>query len=140
MISSNNKNNFIFLAEDDIDDQELLIEALKSLDETVEVLVVNNGKKAVNYLEELPEHRNPCLIVLDYNLPELNGADILNRINTIEKLHRVTKVIWSTSNSPVYEKICTELGAKAYFVKPTDFYGIEKIARTMLQLCGLRNE
>lgn len=140
MIPSNNKSNFIFLAEDDIDDQELLIEALKSLDESVEVFVVNNGKKAVNYLEELPEHRNPCLIILDYNLPELNGADILNRINTIEKLHRVIKVIWSTSDSPVYEKICTELGAKAYFVKPTDFYGIEKIARTMLQLCGLRNE
>lgn len=140
MIPLNNKSNFIFLAEDDIDDQELLIEALTSLDKTVEVYVVNNGKKAVSFLEELPENKNPCLIVLDYNLPELNGADILNRINTIEKLHRVTKVIWSTSNSPVYEKICTELGAKAYFVKPTDFYGIEKIARTMLQLCGLKNE
>jgi DNA-binding response OmpR family regulator len=77
---------------------------------------------------------------LDFNLPELNGADILSRINAIERLNMVTKVIWSTSNSPVYEKICTELGAKAYFVKPTDFYGIEKIARTMLKLCGLKHE
>ncbi|MCU7549058.1 response regulator [Chitinophagaceae bacterium LB-8] len=140
MILTNNKSNFIFLAEDDIDDQELLIEALTSLDDTIEVHVVNNGKKAVSYLEELPDNKKPCLIVLDYNLPEMNGADILNRINTIEKLHPVTKVIWSTSNSPVYEKICTELGAKAYFVKPTDFYGIEKIARIMLQLCGLKKE
>lgn len=140
MIPSNNKSNFIFLAEDDIDDQELLIEALTSIDNTVEVFAVNNGKKAVSFLEELPENRNPCLIVLDYNLPELNGADILTRINAIEKLNPVTKVIWSTSNSPVYEKICTELGAKAYFVKPTDFYGIEKIARTMLKLCGIKVE
>jgi CheY-like chemotaxis protein len=138
MISSQHKSNFIFLAEDDIDDQELLIEALTRIDETVEVYVVNNGKKAISYLEDLPESKHPCLIVLDYNLPELNGADILTRINAIERLNPVTKVIWSTSNSPVYEKICTDLGAKAYFVKPTDFYGIEKIARKMLNLCGLK--
>lgn len=131
------KTNYIFLAEDDVDDQELLVEALTNIDNSIEVLVVNNGKKAVSYLETLPGNMNPCLIVLDYNLPELNGADILNRLKEIEKLHAVTKVIWSTSNSPVYEKICTELGATAYFVKPTDFNGIEKLARTMLELCGL---
>lgn len=135
-----NDTKYIFLVEDDIDDQELLIEALTNMDETIEVLVVNNGKKAITFLEELPEQKNPCLIVLDYNLPELNGADILNYINSNERYNPITKVIWSTSNSPIYQKICTDLGAKAYFVKPTDFMGIEKIARTMLELCGIKQE
>lgn len=133
-----NHTKYIFLAEDDIDDQELLIEALTNIDESIEVLVVNNGKKAITFLENLPEQKNPCLIVLDYNLPELNGADILNLINSIERYNPVTKVIWSTSNSPIYQKICTDLGAKAYFVKPTDYIGIEKIAKRMLELCGIK--
>lgn len=140
MVSNLNETKLIFLAEDDIDDQELLIEALNAVNKNIEVLVANNGKKAVDVLESLPNHKNPCLIVLDYNLPELNGADILHHIQNIERFRDVTKVIWSTSNSPVYQKICAELGAKAYFVKPTDYYSIEKIARTMLELCGMKQE
>lgn len=129
---------FIFLAEDDIDDQELLIEAFSQLDNSITVTAVNNGKKALSFLEDLSEGSSPCLIVLDYNLPELSGAQILERLNKMKRFEDVTKVVWSTSNSPVYEQICLDLGAKAYLVKPNDISGIHRLAQLMLQMCSVK--
>lgn len=129
---------FLFLAEDDIDDQELLAEAFAQLDDTIAVKVVNNGKKAIAFLEELPSGESPCLIILDYNLPELSGAEILERLGRLKRYEDVVKVVWSTSSSPVYEKICLELGAKAYMVKPNDISGIHKLAQEMLQMCTVK--
>ena len=129
---------FIFLAEDDIDDQELLAEAFSQLDSTIAVKAVSNGKKALSFLEQLTPGQAPCLIVLDYNLPELSGAEILEKLNKTEQFKDVTKVVWSTSNSPVYEKICLDLGAKAYLVKPNDISGINRLAQLMLQMCTVK--
>jgi CheY-like chemotaxis protein len=50
---------FIFLAEDDIDDQELLVEAFAQLDKTISVKAVNNGKKALSFLENLSAGQDP---------------------------------------------------------------------------------
>ena len=129
---------FIFLAQDDIDDQQLLIEAFSQLDNSITVTAVNNGKKALSFLEDLSEGSSPCLIVLDYNLPELSGAQILERLNKMKRFEDVTKVVWSTSNSPVYEQICLDLGAKAYLVKPNDISGIHRLAQLMLQMCSVK--
>jgi CheY-like chemotaxis protein len=129
---------FIFLAEDDIDDQELLVEAFAQLDKTISVKAVNNGKKALSFLESLLPGHDPCLIVLDYNLPELSGAEILERLNQFQRFENVTKIVWSTSNSPVHETVCLDLGAKAYLVKPNDISGINKLAQLMLQMCTVK--
>ena len=129
---------FIFLAEDDIDDQELLVEAFNKIDKAISVKIENNGNRALSFLEGLPPDKSPCLIVLDYNLPELSGAEILTRLNQLKRFEDITKVVWSTSNSPVYEKICLELGATAYMVKPSDISGIYRLAQRMLQLCAVK--
>jgi CheY-like chemotaxis protein len=133
------EESFIFLAEDDIDDQELLIEAFAHFDDSISVKVVNNGKKALSFLESLSADQSPCLIVLDYNLPELSGAEILQKLNHSKVFDDVTKVVWSTSNSPVYESVCMALGAKAYLVKPNDISGMNKLAELMLQMCTVKN-
>ena len=129
---------FIFLAEDDIDDQELIVEAFNKIDKGVNVKVVNNGKKALDFLENLSPDQSPCLIILDYNLPQLSGAEILARLNQSKRFDDVIKVVWSTSNSPVYKQICLELGAKAYWVKPSDISGIQQLAQRMLQMCTVK--
>jgi CheY-like chemotaxis protein len=131
-----NTGDFIFLADDDLDDQQLLIEAIHELDPAMQVHPVNDGSKAISFLRNLPEHTKPCLIVLDYNLPELTGSEILNAINLTRKFEKVTKVVWSTSNSAVYKKECLDKGANAYLVKPSDVAGIQKIAQHMLDLCN----
>jgi CheY-like chemotaxis protein len=128
---------FIFLAEDDIDDEELLIEALQDNGKKLEIQSVNNGKKAVNILDSLPDHHLPCLIVLDFNLPEIDGSQILEFLSTRERFLHIPKVVWSTSNSQPYRDACLKLGAKAYFTKPNDISGIKTLAKEMLEFCSI---
>ena len=125
----------IFLAEDDIDDQEFLTEALLNIDETVRVHTEKSGDKAVRYLETISDEHLPCLIVLDYNLPLISGHQILQNIQNLDRYKNIVKVVWSTSNSPHYEKACIESGARAYFVKPADIAGIKTLAEKMLDFC-----
>lgn len=126
---------FIFLAEDDIDDQELFVEAISLHNQSIQIRSVSNGRKAISVLESLPASSLPCLIVLDYNLPEADGAQILNFLSQQDRYHLIPKIVWSTSNSPVYREACLQLGAKAYFTKPTDVSGITALAKEMLSLC-----
>jgi CheY-like chemotaxis protein len=129
--------DFILLADDDIDDQELLVEALIKVKPGIHIHSVTNGYKAISFLNDLPADISPCLIVLDYNLPEINGSEVLEAIRQTKKFDGVTKVVWSTSNSPVFRKECMDLGAKAYLVKPSDINGIYDIAHFLLDLCGI---
>ncbi len=46
----------------------------------------------------------PCLIVLDYNMPGLNGADILKEIGANERYSTIPKIVWSTSDSDKFKK------------------------------------
>ena len=131
---------YIFLVEDDIDDQELLKEAIYSLNQSIDIRTVNNGKKAINILENIDPAHNPCLIIIDYNLPELSGAQVLEHMNKMKQFDGVAKIVWSTSNSPVYEQLCLDLGAKAYIVKPNSLSGINQLAERVLEMCGIRKE
>lgn len=132
---SNDNSNFILLAEDDIDDQEFFIDAFSGITDDIKVFAVNNGSKAIHVLNSLPIDKAPQLIILDYNLPELSGADILKMLHSKKQFNDVPKVVWSTSTSPLYEQICMDLGAKAYLVKPSTVSGIEQLAKELFSLC-----
>ena len=127
---------YIFLAEDDVDDQELLIEALTTHAGALKIHTATNGKKAALFLDTLEDGSLPCLIVLDYNLPEVDGGQVLELLSTKERYASIPKVVWSTSNSPNYKQICLKLGAQAYFVKPNDIMGLNKVAKEMLAFCS----
>ena len=127
---------YIFLAEDDVDDQELLIEAFTIQSQSLKIHTATNGKKAALFLDELSDDALPCLIVLDYNLPEVDGAQLLELLTSKSRYDDIPKVVWSTSNSPMYRKLCLQMGAKAYFVKPNDIKGIHNLAKEMLEFCG----
>jgi CheY-like chemotaxis protein len=123
----------VFLAEDDLDDQEMLIEAMKQQDESLEFIIANTGSKAFNLLKN-SAGKNLKLIILDYNLPEMSGAEILSRLKEQALFGDTPKVVWSTSNSPVYQKKCLENGAHSYIVKPTGISGIRSIAKDLVAL------
>ena len=127
---------FILLGEDDPDDQEMLKDVFSDIDNSFILFFVNNGREVLSALEKLDDDQMPCLIVLDYNMPELNGADILKEIGTNERYKNIPKIVWSTSDSNKFKKICLELGAVDYVIKPSNIMGLEKIARHMLSICG----
>ena len=128
-------SRFILLGEDDADDQEMLKEVFASIDTSFILFFVNNGKEVLSALEKLKDDQMPCLIVLDYNMPGLNGADILRELSTNEQYKKIPKVVWSTAVSENFRKTCLELGAVDYVIKPNNVAGLEEVARYMLSIC-----
>ena len=128
-------SRFILLGEDDADDQEMLKEVFASIDASFILFFVNNGSEILSALEKLKDDQMPCLIVLDYNMPGLSGADILRELGTNERYKNIPKVVWSTSGSEKFRSLCLELGAVDYVIKPNNVLELEKIARYMLTLC-----
>ncbi len=122
----------IVLAEDDIDDQELLTEAFNEIDPSIRLYAFSTGKKFLSFLDELPDQQIPDLVILDYNIPELNGAEILRRLESNDRYRKIVKLVWSTSNSPLYQDSCLSLGARAYLVKPSNISALFEMARHML--------
>ncbi len=128
-------SKFILLGEDDPDDQEMLTDVFSSIDKSFILFFVNSGKEVISALEKLGHDHMPCLIVLDYNMPGLNGADILKEIGGNDRYKDIPKIVWSTSTSEKFKNICLELGAADYVIKPSNHMDLEKIARYMLSLC-----
>ena len=128
-------SKFILLGEDDSDDEEMLKEVFESIDDTFILFFVNNGSEVLSALEKLKDNQLPCLIVLDYNMPGLNGADILQELGTNKRYQGIPKIVWSTSTSEKFRKLCIELGAVDYVIKPSNISDLEKTARYMLSIC-----
>ena len=125
-------NRQILLAEDDCDDQELLENAFSQIDPSWEIVCIPNGKKFVSYLDKMQDDALPALLILDYNIPELTGVEILRLLNNDKRYLDIPKVIWSTSSSPFFKATSIELGVADYITKPNDFASFLSIAKHML--------
>lgn len=135
VIEGSDPQKFILLGEDDPDDQEMLTEVFSSIDNTFILFFVNSGKEVISALDKFGDAQMPCLIVLDYNMPGLNGADILKELNGNQRYRHIPKIVWSTSGSEKFRALCLELGAVDYVIKPSNNSELEKIARYMLSVC-----
>ena len=130
-------SKFILIGEDDIDDQELLKEVFTSVDNSFRLLFANTGDQALSVLKKLNDGHMPCLIVLDYNMPGLNGADILEELNNETRYADIPRIIWSTSGSDIFKNTCLELGAADYLIKPSSLKEMADTIRYMLSICAV---
>ncbi|MFB3818474.1 MAG: response regulator [Candidatus Methylomirabilales bacterium] len=106
----------ILLIEDDIVDQAMVREALKTIGSSVKLVVVSDGEEALEHLRAAPER--PGLILLDLNLPRMNGLEFLRELRQSEGLRCLPVVVLSTSaNEPDVEE-CYRLCVAGYMVKP----------------------
>ncbi len=135
---SSHQTKFILVGEDDKDDQELLAEIFTSIDDSYRLMFVDTGTDAMSLLHKLNDDQKPCLILLDYNMPQANGADILKEIIRLGIYEDIPKIIWSTSGSDKYKTICLELGATDYLIKPSNLKDLEKAVRYMLSFCEIQ--
>lgn len=126
----------ILLADDDPDDQELIINAFSKVSPAFNLHIVNDGKEALEFLSSSSDSKLPCLIVLDYNMPELNGAEVLQKLRNNKRYENIPKVVLSTSNNPVYIEDCLVKGANAYRVKPDNFNQLVLLAQEMMKFCN----
>jgi len=125
----------ILMADDDLEDLELLEAAIRDQHTNATFHKVTSGRAVLRLLKGLHEKDLPCLIVLDYNMPELTGAEVLVELAKSTRYQWVAKVILSTSNSPGYVKECRNLGAIDYLVKPTSLVGMREVVHKLMTYC-----
>jgi CheY-like chemotaxis protein len=126
----------ILLADDDPEDLELLEEAILNIEPEARVNQVLNGKKVMEFLVNCNDSELPCLIILDYNMPEMTGAEVLNWLGSQRRYQFIPKVVLSTSKAETHIKQCMDNGAINYFVKPFNMKELLTLTKTMLSLCS----
>lgn len=117
----------VLLVEDDHDDQEFIKEAFAKADPSLLVNVVSSGKEALLSIDKAGPDELPCLILLDYNMPEMNGVELLKKVNASEKYRNISKVVFSTAKNEAYKQQSLQEGANAYIVKPHYFHELVTI-------------
>ena len=130
-------NKIILLVEDNSDDVELTLRALKKNSISNKIIVARDGAEALDYLfakgqyDKRDEKDLPVLVLLDLKLPKIDGLEVLRQIRGNE-LTRLLPVVILTSSSQQQDMIESyKLGANSYIRKPVDFNDFEKVIHVL---------
>lgn len=121
----------ILYVDDDPDDREFLADAIATINPDIKVIPAENGIKALEYLDSTKNDQLPCVIILDLNMPFLNGRETFDRIRTNTALNEVPVVVLSSSEKPHDKDFFNNRGIE-YFTKPTDILHLNDIASHVL--------
>ena len=125
-----NSKKPILLAEDDRVDVMTVQRALKELKVTNRLNVVANGDEALKFLRD-PKNERPCVILLDLNMPQMNGIDFLKVAKADEKLRIIPVVVLTTSKEEKDKIQSFNLGVAGYMLKPVDYSQFVEVIRAI---------
>jgi CheY-like chemotaxis protein len=127
----------ILLADDDKEDQLILSDAFEQIGITDAVHFEDNGEGALNHLENSYQQNNalPHLIILDLNMPRMNGTQTLRILKEDDRFSHIPIIIYSTSLNNIERDECIRLGAHSYIIKPLTFSEYIKSAEYFYNLC-----
>ena len=112
----------ILLVDDDLEDRFLIEDSFKEIGVSDVLHFEENGENALNFLEQSYFNGTlPCLIILDLNMPKMNGTQILRFLKGNDKFIHIPVIIYSTSLNAIEKEECLRLGAYSYVIKPV-FY------------------
>ncbi len=123
----------ILLADDNPEDQTFIRDAFTYVKANIELKVLDSGVELLKHLEIISDEDLPSLIVLDYNMPELNGAEVLKILLADDRFKNIPKIILSTSYYQLHIDHCIKIGANGYLIKPDNLFSWKKIALNMLE-------
>jgi CheY-like chemotaxis protein len=115
----------VLLIEDDPGHALLIEKNLRRAGIAPYVIVLDNGRKAADYLLKqgeyaLSEHLPPPYVLLDLDLPVLNGYQVLKIIKSDERTKRIPVIVLTTTDNPQEVARCYELGCNMYITKPKE--------------------
>lgn len=127
----------ILYVDDDDDDRELFAEMIKEKYPGLNLVLAENGLKAIDYLQSVdqPEKELPCLIVLDLNMPFLDGKKTFEKIKTNSVFKNIPVVIFTSSHNPHDKNFFNNAGIE-FITKPDDFSKMPAIAQRMMHHCA----
>lgn len=134
---------YILLVEDDQDDIDLTRLALKQNNITSDVIVKSDGRQALHFIEELAESENtdelkPTVILLDINMPEVDGLSVLKKLKATASVKEIPVVMLSSSDEKRDVENSYKYGANSFIQKPADFedfvFAVKHIGKYWLDL------
>ena len=136
MTKSATPKNIVLYADDDADDLELVKDAFTRYANNVEIITVKDGSQAMSYLQQLSQDDpTPCLIILDINMPMLNGKDVLVKLRQLDRFENVPVVLFSTSSQPQDAQFARKYDA-GFITKPLDYGQMEYITEQFINHCS----
>jgi CheY-like chemotaxis protein len=128
------KKLVILLVEDNSQDAFLVTEALEEQEFIAKIHHVEDGAKAILFLKKLPPYENeeqPNLILMDINMPIMNGHEALKKIKSIPEIKHIPVLMLTTSsrNEDILKAYREQ--TSSYIVKPDDIYALDNLAATM---------
>lgn len=126
----------ILLVEDDPGHARLIEKNLRRANISNDVVVLDNGQKAVDYLlkeggHNEDRHGAPLLILLDLNLPVLDGYQVLKVIKNDDRTKRIPVAVLTTTDNPDEIRRCYELGCNVYITKPVEYEQFSEAIRKL---------
>jgi CheY-like chemotaxis protein len=116
------KHYQILVVDDDREDQLMLAEYFQECGIEDTVYFTENGQKALDYLEAITDDDQlPGLVILDLNMPIMNGTQTLIHIKQTLRFRHIPVIIFSTSENETERRKCMSSGAIEYMVKPLTF-------------------
>ena len=123
----------LLLAEDNLPDALLVREAIKEEDLPLEIFITSDGERAMDFLaraEADPDAPRPDIMLLDINLPKVDGLEVLRKIRASQKFKGVPVMMITSSDSPADRVEAAKLGA-GYFRKPPNYEEFLKIGAAL---------
>jgi CheY-like chemotaxis protein len=125
----------VILVEDDADDRDLFITFFEHRKDIHLLPPVANGLELVDYLKQITSDDDlPQLIVLDQNMPKMNGKQTLSFLKSNERYAKIPAVVYSTYTDATLVIDCKKLGAEMVAAKPIDHEGYQKMMDDFLQV------
>jgi two-component system response regulator len=128
----------ILLVEDNITDAELMIRELKKHNMANNLVHVKNGEEALDFIFATGKYastRNvqfsPRVILLDIQMPKVNGMEVLQRLKADPQTRAIPVVILTSSKEHPDVQKCYGLGANSYIVKPVSFEGFAEAIKNL---------
>ena len=131
---SNHQPVNIIMIEDDEGHARLIEKNVRRAGISNEIRHFRDGTSALDYLfnnAEGPALNGPAMVLLDLNLPDMSGTDILAKIKNDPRLHRTPVVVLTTTDDKVEIERCYDLGCNVYITKPVNY---ESFADAIRQL------
>ena len=123
-------NKPILLVEDDQVDTMTVIRALKDIHVTNPLVQQENGEDALNYLRD-SNNEKPCIILLDLNMPIMNGVEFLQVLKNDDQLKGNPVVVLTTSEEQQDKVNSFNLGVAGYMAKPVDYRQFVEVMRSI---------
>ena len=123
----------VLYVDDDADDRMLFVDALQHAAPGYIVETANDGYQAMDFLNRRRTSL-PCLVILDLNMPVMNGKELMHKLKNDEEFRLIPMVVFTTSSNPDDRRKCAQYGVDM-LTKPINYSDLTRIVKQLLSYC-----